>query len=186
MSTGRRCQHERVNSTPLRGVGGTKVSKSTLPQGQWWSDAFETRQRRIKLKVHHKGCWNTVDYLCTVPSHYIRALHDRENKRQWTQWETQSVTLLDESWWMCRCCAVQGLKHQKRTTWLHYIARSFRHKHLKMGISSCSYLLFCVSHSVMRGQSFPTSDAQLVIAKTLNQPSAYKNSPGLFSSMTRL
>lgn len=38
---------ERVNGTPLRGVGGTQVSASTLPQGRWRSDAYETRQRRI-------------------------------------------------------------------------------------------------------------------------------------------
>lgn len=40
---------ERVNDTPLRSVGGTQVSGSTLPQGQWWSDADETRQRCINL-----------------------------------------------------------------------------------------------------------------------------------------
>lgn len=38
---------ERVNGTPLRGAGGTQVSASTLPQGRWRSDAYETRQRRI-------------------------------------------------------------------------------------------------------------------------------------------
>lgn len=54
-SRGSRCQHERVNDMPLRGAGGSHVSASTLPQGQWRSDAYETRQRRINLVTHHRA-----------------------------------------------------------------------------------------------------------------------------------
>lgn len=51
---------ERVNDTPLRSEGGTQVSASSLPQGQWRSDAYETRQRRISGVVCATGATVTM------------------------------------------------------------------------------------------------------------------------------
>ncbi|TNN81784.1 hypothetical protein EYF80_007913 [Liparis tanakae] len=43
--------------------GGTQVSASALPQGQWLSDAYETRQRRSNLVAHHRSLCYRVDSL---------------------------------------------------------------------------------------------------------------------------
>lgn len=81
---------ERVNGMPLRGVGGTQVSASTLPEGQWRSDAYETRQRRIHLAVRHRGhCYRAGSL--SLSTH---ALHHRVIKRWRTRWEIQGVPSL--------------------------------------------------------------------------------------------
>lgn len=88
------CQHERVNDTPLRNVGCTQVSASTQPQGQWQSDAYETKQRRINLVMRHRGRCYSVDSLSISPSLSIRALNYQVNKQRWTRREIQWVTSL--------------------------------------------------------------------------------------------
>lgn len=87
-------QHERVNEMLVRGAGGTQVSACTLPQGQWQSDTYETRQRRIHLVVLHRGCCYYVDSLSTSPSLSIHALNQWMNKQRWTLGEIRGVTLL--------------------------------------------------------------------------------------------
>lgn len=62
------------------------MSASTLPQGQWWSDAYETRQRCINLVVRHRG---HADYPSTSLSLSVHALHHRLNKQRWTSRATQ-------------------------------------------------------------------------------------------------